>query len=147
VSEGRAPFGEPGTTLVTKKHPARLLDIYEFIVLMSLIGEMSLNYPYNLSMTDISALEDRLSQLEGRVEELETLLTSKASDRKLMDSLYQQAKRLVIKHQRASVIFLQKKMLIDYPRAAQLVDRLEKEGIVGPACGASPRKVISKINP
>lgn len=36
---------------------------------------------------------------------------------------------------------LQRKFQIGYGRAARIIERMEEEGIVGPADGASPRKV------
>jgi S-DNA-T family DNA segregation ATPase FtsK/SpoIIIE len=43
----------------------------------------------------------------------------------------------------ASASMLQRRMHIGYPRAARLIDELEKLGIVGPAGkGGKPRKVL-----
>lgn len=41
-----------------------------------------------------------------------------------------------------SASYLQRKYGLGYPRAARLMDRLEEEGVVGPAQGAKPRKVL-----
>ena len=48
------------------------------------------------------------------------------------DDLLQQAIELVREHQQASASFLQRQMRIGYPRAARLIDQLEKLGVVGP---------------
>ncbi len=59
------------------------------------------------------------------------------------DSLYEEAKRIVIEAKKASASFLQRKLRIGYARAARLLDMLEGRGIVGPADGAKPRKILA----
>ena len=41
-----------------------------------------------------------------------------------------------------SISLLQRKMRIGYNRAANIVDVMEREGVVGPADGVKPRKVL-----
>ncbi len=41
-----------------------------------------------------------------------------------------------------SASYLQRKYSLGYPRAARLMDRLEQEGVIGPAQGSKPRKVL-----
>ncbi len=47
-----------------------------------------------------------------------------------MDQLYQKAKELVQRHPQPSAIFLQKKLLIDYQRATQLLNRLRVDKVI-----------------
>lgn len=61
-----------------------------------------------------------------------------------LDSLYEQAKEVVLGTGNASTTFLQRKLKIGYARAASLMDQLEKNGIVGPAEGSKPRKIFAK---
>ncbi|WP_436644542.1 DNA translocase FtsK [Microbaculum sp. FT89] len=58
------------------------------------------------------------------------------------DELYDDVKAAVIDAGKASTSYLQRKFRIGYSRAAALIDRLEDEGIVGPAEGGNPRTVI-----
>lgn len=58
------------------------------------------------------------------------------------DSLYEQAKDIVLSTGNASTTFLQRKLKIGYARAASLMDQLELQGIVGPAEGSKPRKIL-----
>ena len=59
------------------------------------------------------------------------------------DSLYEEAKRIVIEAKKASASFLQRKLRIGYARAARLLDMLEARGMVGPSDGAKPRKILA----
>ena len=58
------------------------------------------------------------------------------------DELYEKAVRLVILKQRASISEIQRALDIGYPRAARLIDRLEKEGVIGPFDSGNQRKVL-----
>lgn len=61
-----------------------------------------------------------------------------------LDSLYEQAKDIVLSTGNASTTFLQRKLKIGYARAASLMDQLESQGIVGPAEGSKPRKIFAR---
>lgn len=63
-----------------------------------------------------------------------------------LDSLYEQAKEVVLSTGNASTTFLQRKLKIGYARAASLMDQLESQGIVGPAEGSKPRKIFARKN-
>jgi S-DNA-T family DNA segregation ATPase FtsK/SpoIIIE len=60
------------------------------------------------------------------------------------DTLYEEAKRVVIEARKASASLLQRRLRIGYARAARLVDVLEEKGIVGPGEGAKPREVYGE---
>ena len=57
------------------------------------------------------------------------------------DETYEQAKRIIVEHQKGSASFLQQMMGIGYPKAAKIIIELEQNGIVGPANGSKPREV------
>ena len=59
------------------------------------------------------------------------------------DALYSEALDVVLGTGNASTTFLQRKLKIGYARAASLIDMLEQRGIVGPAEGSKPRKVLA----
>ncbi|MCX7798322.1 MAG: DNA translocase FtsK [Melioribacter sp.] len=59
-----------------------------------------------------------------------------------LDPMFEEAARLVVRHQQGSVSLLQRKLKLGYSRAARIVDQLEQAGIVGPAEGSKPREVI-----
>jgi len=60
------------------------------------------------------------------------------------DDLYQKVKEDVTKLGKVSTSYLQRKFGIGYSRAAGLIDMLETRGVVGPANGSEPRKIIKK---
>lgn len=59
------------------------------------------------------------------------------------DNLYDEITDFVIKTQKASASLLQRKFKIGYNKAATMIDKLEEDGIIGPATGNSkPREVL-----
>jgi S-DNA-T family DNA segregation ATPase FtsK/SpoIIIE len=62
------------------------------------------------------------------------------------DTLYDEAKGIVIETQSASTTFLQRKLKIGYARAASLMDELESRGVISPQEGSKPRRVLIENN-
>jgi S-DNA-T family DNA segregation ATPase FtsK/SpoIIIE len=60
----------------------------------------------------------------------------------LSDELYDQALAVVSEMRQVSISMLQRKMRIGYNRAARMIERMERDGVVGPADGAKPREVL-----
>ncbi len=60
------------------------------------------------------------------------------------DPKYEEAVNYVIQTGQASVSALQRRFKIGYNRAARLIERMEREGIVGPSDGVRPREVLIK---
>jgi S-DNA-T family DNA segregation ATPase FtsK/SpoIIIE len=58
------------------------------------------------------------------------------------DPVYDQALDLVSRMEEVSVSKLQREMRLGYNKAAKIVERMEREGIVGPANGVKPRQVL-----
>jgi S-DNA-T family DNA segregation ATPase FtsK/SpoIIIE len=58
------------------------------------------------------------------------------------DELLPEAIKLVKQHQRASASLLQRRLRIGYSKAAQLIDLLEQQGVVGPAEDGRSREVL-----
>ncbi|MBE7244944.1 MAG: DNA translocase FtsK, partial [Actinomycetospora chiangmaiensis] len=56
--------------------------------------------------------------------------------------LYEQAIQVVLRDQKASTSYIQRRLQIGYNRAASLMERMEIEGIVGPANHAGKREIL-----
>jgi S-DNA-T family DNA segregation ATPase FtsK/SpoIIIE len=55
---------------------------------------------------------------------------------------YDQAVAVVLRHKKASTSYIQRRLQIGYNRAASIMERMEKEGIVGPANHAGKRDIL-----
>ncbi len=58
------------------------------------------------------------------------------------DELYDDAVEIVMRAKQASTSLLQRRLKIGYGRAARLLDDMQVRGIVGPADGNKPRKIL-----
>ncbi|HSB18814.1 MAG TPA: DNA translocase FtsK, partial [Anaeromyxobacteraceae bacterium] len=58
------------------------------------------------------------------------------------DPVYDQALDLVSRMEEVSVSKLQREMRLGYNKAAKIIERMEREGVVGPANGVKPRQVL-----
>jgi S-DNA-T family DNA segregation ATPase FtsK/SpoIIIE len=58
------------------------------------------------------------------------------------DELFEEAARLIVRHQQGSVSLIQRRLKVGYSRAARIVDELEMAGIVGPFDGSKARTVL-----
>ncbi|EPE99881.1 DNA translocase FtsK [Rhizobium grahamii] len=59
------------------------------------------------------------------------------------DELYQQAVKVVLRDKKCSTSYIQRRLGIGYNRAASLVERMEKEGLVGPANHVGKREIVA----
>ncbi|WP_341909839.1 DNA translocase FtsK 4TM domain-containing protein [Ferrovibrio terrae] len=60
------------------------------------------------------------------------------------DNLYDQAVALVCRERKASTSFIQRHLQIGYNRAARIMERMEKEGVVGGANHVGKREVLAR---
>ena len=61
-----------------------------------------------------------------------------------LDSMFDDAARLLVSHQQGSTSLIQRKMKLGYNRAGRIIDQLEGAGIVGPFEGSKAREVLVK---
>ena len=74
--------------------------------------------------------------LGGHVEKGEDVISSAKRE------LFEEAARIVVRHQQGSVSLLQRRLSVGYSRAARLIDQLEEAGIVGQFDGSKAREVM-----
>ena len=58
------------------------------------------------------------------------------------DPMYQDAVRVVVEMGKASTSTLQRRLRLGYGRAARILDRMQRDGIIGPPDGSRPRDVL-----
>ena len=58
------------------------------------------------------------------------------------DDLYDKAVAIVMRDRKASTSYLQRRLAIGYNRAADLVERMERDGLIGPANNVGRREIL-----
>jgi len=58
------------------------------------------------------------------------------------DELYRQAVEMVVQTQQASISMIQRRLRVGFNRAARMIERMERDGIVSPMDGTRPREVL-----
>jgi DNA segregation ATPase FtsK/SpoIIIE, S-DNA-T family len=58
------------------------------------------------------------------------------------EDLYEKAVALVLRDRKASTSYIQRRLSIGYNRAADLIERMEREGIVGGANNVGKRDIL-----
>ncbi len=118
-------------------------------MLVSLYGQLPFRgqgaYISNEEVDDITAFTK--SQCEANYQiDVNSLLDMTGSAHGSLvstsDPLYVAAKDTVIHYQKASTSMLQRHLNIGYNKAANIIETLEDEGIIGPAKGSKPREVL-----
>ncbi|MGC8594517.1 MAG: DNA translocase FtsK 4TM domain-containing protein [Candidatus Kryptoniota bacterium] len=100
-----------------------------------------------ISTEEIERIVDFISKQKGysRPYQLPSVLSRKKNgehEKEEFDEMFEEAARLVVRHQQASTSFLQRRLKLGYGRAARIVDELEAAGIVGPFEGSKGREVL-----
>ncbi len=98
-----------------------------------------------VSEIEIKRVVDFL-KAQGKAEEFPWSLLPAEDEQELTgdgeDAMYRQAVELVISTKQASISLIQRRLRIGFNRAARMVERMEREGIVGPIEGSRPREVL-----
>ena len=63
------------------------------------------------------------------------------------DSLYDEAVAIVVRDQKASTSYIQRRLSIGYNKAATLIERMEDEGVIGAANHAGKREILVPAEP
>lgn len=116
-----------------KNKPTRVQGIYvstkEIETVTNRI-KLTVEPEYNDNITSLEVANQKIAGIPD---------SSAGSDE---DSLYGEAFKVVRESRKASASLLQRRLKVGYARAARLIDLLEENGVVGPADGAKPRKIM-----
>jgi S-DNA-T family DNA segregation ATPase FtsK/SpoIIIE len=63
------------------------------------------------------------------------------------DELYDKAVNIVLQDKKASTSYVQRRLAIGYNRAASLIERMEKEGVISPANHSGKREILVGSDP
>lgn len=97
---------------------------------------------------DIERLKTEIAGLKVRIRRIEDYLLGIPNPQEYIyesdseEDLLEEAKNVVRQYDRASASLLQRRLSIGYTRAAHLLDKLEKAGVVKHAEGSKPREVL-----
>src|SRR5208282_1487494 len=99
-----------------------------------------------VSEGEIRKVTDFLRRQGAPDYQMEILETSRGepgenSDSFERDEMYDEAVRIVLETNQASISMIQRRLRVGYNRAARIVEQMEREGLVAPAEGARPREV------
>ena len=116
---------------IDENHPVRLQGAF----LSDADVESVVSFIKNQSQADYDESFD-----PGEAEEDSSRGTAAPSNS--ADPLFEEARNMVISAQKASTAQLQRALKVGFNRASDLMNELEAAGIVGPAKGTTPRKVL-----
>jgi S-DNA-T family DNA segregation ATPase FtsK/SpoIIIE len=127
LGEGDMLFLPPGTARVQRLHGAFVSD------------------------ADVHRVVDFIKRQEQPRYEMELLEGGEEDDdaegedgEDLSDEMYDMAVDLVTEHRQASISWLQRRLRVGYNRAARMIERMEREGVVTAASGTKGREVIAR---
>ncbi len=104
------------------------LDTEEVENVTEFIGEQqSYPNPYELPEAKSGGNKDS----EGEEDVLENL-----------DPMFEEAARLIVRHQQGSTSLIQRRLKLGYNRAGRIIDQLESAGVIGPFEGSKSREVL-----
>ncbi|MCS7280031.1 MAG: DNA translocase FtsK 4TM domain-containing protein [Desulfobacterota bacterium] len=133
-------------TILDTNGAESLLGQGDMLFLSPGIGRLQRIHGPFVSENEIRRIVDFLKsqgQPSYQTEILEEKETKEDED-EFYDEKYEEAKEFVIERGEASISMIQRRFRIGYNRAARIIERMEKEGIIGPSDGVRPREVLKR---
>lgn len=87
-----------------------------------------------------SEISDKIASVE-----IEKSTNNSAITKEKLDSYFEEAGKLIIQKEKASIGILQRTYKIGFNRAARIMDQLYEAGVVGKEEGTKPRKILMSI--
>ncbi len=131
LGEGDMLFLPPGSTDIQRLHGAFVSEAE----IQKAVGAIKKQGKPMYDAEFVAALERAQNEksVDGGVDESE------------YDELYEQARDLVMESRQASISWLQRRLRVGYNRAARMIERMEREGLIAPAAEAGkPREVLAQ---
>lgn len=125
LGNGDMLFVPPGTSYLQRVHGAYVSETEIHQICDFLRSQGSANYDESI------LAEDEDDDDDGNPE-----------DGWEKDELYDDAVRIVVESQKASISMIQRKLRVGYNRSARMVDRMASQGLVGESDGCRPRDVL-----
>lgn len=91
----------------------------------------------------LGTVTEDADELEDETEEDTPVFDKSALAEEDGNDLYDKAVKLVLRDKKCSTSYIQRRLGIGYNRAASLVERMEQEGLVGPANHVGKRAILS----
>lgn len=142
----RMPSGHDSKTILDQKGAEQLLGQGDMLFIPPMSSRLMRVHGAFVTEKEIQRLT-KFWIRQGKPEYNEDILREPVSKMELddfYDELYNDAVRVVVTSGQASISNLQRRLRLGYGRAARMIDRMESEGIVGPADGSRPRDVLVK---
>ncbi|OVE88766.1 cell division protein FtsK [Agrobacterium tumefaciens] len=90
----------------------------------------------------LGTVTEDADETDEEVEEETAVFDKSAMGEDDSDDLYEKAVKVVMRDKKCSTSYIQRRLSVGYNRAASLVERMEQEGIVGPANHVGKRAII-----
>lgn len=142
----RMPSGHDSKTILDTKGAEQLLGMGDMLFIPPMSSRLTRVHGAFVTEKEIQRLT-KFWIRQGKPDYNELILrepVSKVDVEDFHDDMYNDAVRVVITSGQASISHLQRRLRLGYGRAARMIDRMESEGIVGPADGARPRDILVK---
>jgi S-DNA-T family DNA segregation ATPase FtsK/SpoIIIE len=87
------------------------------------------------------------AEFVAALEKARSTKTADGIDEDDHDEMYEQARDLVMESRQASISWLQRRLRVGYNRAARMIERMEREGLIAPSAEAGkPREVLVRAS-
>ncbi len=137
-------------TILDANGAEALLGRGDMLYLASGTGRLARLHGSFVSDDDARRVVEHVKQQAAPVylEELQSLTKQEeAAEQDGKDDVYEQAKELVLSSGQASASMIQRRLRVGYPRAARMIEQMEREGIVSAPARDGRREVLGRKGP
>ncbi len=130
-------------TILDANGAEELLGRGDMLFLPPSTGVLTRIHGSKVSASDVSSVVGFVKgQGPPRYEEEEKGTPLEEGEEVRDDPIYPKAVDLVLTSGQASASLIQRRLQVGYPRAARMIEKMERERLVGPAIGSKPRQIL-----